>query len=192
MRWIVFLGLFFFLTLSLSACTTLSKKQCQEGNWVAIGKADGEEGYELERFKKHEEACQSFDLPANFAAYKQGRALGLKSYCNVQHQLDLGLHGTRYRPVCSGPIVPLLKQANDWGYRAYEVKANLQASKDQLTDVREKMHEKKVEKEERERLQDEEQRLMDEIDRLRLELVRLKSGAENDLTARTRRFYRTH
>lgn len=191
MRYLVFIGFILGLAWSLSGCASLSKQQCVEGNWLEIGRQDGIAGMGMERFQEHIKACDSYGIHPNLALYKQGRDLGLKSYCDVQRQLNLGLSGERYRPVCSGPIARLLKRANEWGYQGYRVKSGIHSSQQQLDEVREKLRDKNIKKEEAERLEGEEQRLLDEIDRLRLELVRIKSGAEQDLTYRTNQFYKT-
>jgi len=160
-----------------------------QGDWHAIGQRDGKLGHDISRFQKHKEACAQYDKTTNLAAYKSGRAQGLKSYCQIQRQLDLGLGGIRYKPVCSGSIVPLLKEANEWGQRGSEVKYSLSQTNNQLEAVREKIRDKKVEGDEQDRLEREEQRLLDEIDRLRLELVRMKAEAERTLSKKAKTYY---
>lgn len=186
-----YLQSFFILGLLLipSGCATLSKHECVQGDWQGIGQRDGERGRDLSRFEKHKEACAQYDKTINLASYKKGRAQGLKSYCDVQHQLNLGIDGERYNEVCSGPIVPLLKEANNWGYRGYKVKQSLSESQSQLETVREKMREETVKRPERERLEYEERRLQDEIDRLGFELVRMKSEAEKSLSKKAKVYY---
>jgi len=176
----------------LSSCATLTKHECEKGDWHGIGKRDGEHGHDVGRFQDHQNACKGHGLIANFTAYKQGRLSGLKSYCDIQRQLDLGLDGQKYNGACSGSIVPLLKEANDWGYRGYNVKMSLYEAQNQLTEIRKKMQEEKVTKQEKQRFYDQETRLQEEIDRLRLELVRMKIEAEKVLSQRAKVYYKTN
>ena len=176
----------------LSSCATLTKHECEKGDWHSIGKRDGEHGHDVGRFQDHQKACKGYGLTANLASYKQGRVAGLKSYCDIQRQLDLGLDGQKYNGACSGSIVPLLKEANAWGYRGYNVKMSLYEAQNQLTEIRKKMQEENVTKQEKQRFYDQETRLQEEIDRLRLELVRMKIEAEKVLSQKAKVYYGTN
>ncbi len=184
--------IFVFISFFLGSCATLTKHECEKGDWHSIGKRDGEHGHDVSRFQDHQKACKGYGLTANMTAYKKGRLTGLKSYCDIQRQLDLGLDGQKYNGACSGSIVPLLKEANAWGYRGYNVKMSLYEAQNQLKEIREKMQEEKVKKQEKQRLYDQETRLQEEIDRLRLELVRMKMEAEKTLGQKAKVYYGTH
>ena len=173
----------------LSSCATLSKSECKVGDWYAIGKADGQEGRLLERFEKHKEACAAYKSKIKKSDYVKGRTEGLKTYCNLQHQINLGIKGIRYKPVCSGKIVALLKEANDAGYRAYSIKNDLDSTSDQIRDVRSRLDAKDLKAAERERLREEESRLEDQVERLKNELKRLSTEGAKELTRKAKAFY---
>ncbi|MGJ8528478.1 DUF2799 domain-containing protein [Maritalea sp.] len=108
-------GLFFLLV--LSGCATLSKSQCQTGDWRSIGENDGRSGYSSARFTEHSEACTKHGIAADRGLYEQGRKIGLRSYCTPANAAKVGLAGRSYRNVCEGDIglsfARIHRQAND-------------------------------------------------------------------------------
>lgn len=174
----------------LGGCATLSKSQCKVGDWHGIGKTDGEYGRPLNYFEKHKSACKEHKIKANTALYLKGRNEGLKSYCQIQHQVDLGLSGTDYRPVCKGAIVPILIEANEFGLKVSRVKRDLDENDTQIHEVTSKMYDKNLKPAERERLVDEERRLRDLQYRLQSELKRLKQEGERTLSEKAKAFYK--
>lgn len=174
----------------LGACATLSKDQCKVGDWRAIGKTDGEYGRPMDYFEKHKSACKEHNIKANTALYKQGRNEGLKSYCKIQHQINLGLQGIEYSPVCKGAIVPILIEANKSGLQVLAVKNDLENTQTQISDVRTQLRSKSIKAAEQERLEAEESRLLDQQDRLRNELQRLKTEGAKTLSRKAKAFYK--
>ncbi len=189
-RFSFFSCFYFLIVCNLSGCATLSKDQCKVGDWRAIGKADGQLGYLLTYFEKHKSACLDHKIKANKAQYIQGRNEGLQSYCKIQHQIDLGIRGKRYSPVCSGSVVPLLKEGNQLGYKVYTVKNDHDNTLHQISEVRSQLQSKNIKETEVRRLEAEEIRLQDQEQRLRNEIERLKTDGAKALTAKARAFYK--
>lgn len=174
------------ITSFLVACTTLSKEQCAADKWYEIGEVDGLRGENMKLFEKHVKACKNHNITPDLASYKKGRAVGHKSYCTVQHQVDLGVEGKKYNDICSGKMVALLKEANDWGYLYHETKRALQKTEYDLSSIRSKLDDKNLKEKEEYRLKDAEERLQNEVDRVRRELIRLKLVGETILTQKAR------
>ncbi|GEM_PF-5015394 len=65
----------------LSGCATLSKEECLQGDWYAIGYKDGANGYGVERLAEHSEACREHGAGVQADAYTQGRRVGLTYHC---------------------------------------------------------------------------------------------------------------
>lgn len=86
--------------LALGACATLNKEQCLSGDWRQIGRADGANGYTVERLEEHREACAEFGVGPNERAYRQGRDEGLVHYCTGARGYAEGKAGNGYRHVC--------------------------------------------------------------------------------------------
>lgn len=182
-------SMFVFLN-ALGGCATLSKSQCKVGDWHGIGKTDGEYGRPLNYFEKHKSACKEHKIKANTALYLKGRNEGLKSYCQIQHQVDLGLSGLQYTHVCKGAIVPLLIEANKFGLKVSSVKSDVNSTENQISEVRTQLRSKSITEKEQWRLEAEERRLLDQQDRLRDELRRLKQEGERTLSEKAKAFYK--
>ncbi len=188
---LVFISCFYMVLFGqLSGCATLSKDQCTVGDWRAIGKTDGEYGRSLDYFEKHKSACKEHKIKANTALYNKGRTEGLKSYCKIQHQINLGLQGIKYNPVCKGAIVPILIEANQSGLQVLKVQNDLANTESQISDVRTLLRSKNIKAAEQERLEAEESRLLDQQDRLRNELQRLKTEGAKTLSRKAKAFYK--
>lgn len=175
---------------ALGGCATLSKSQCKVGDWNSIGKTDGEYGRPLNYFEKHKAACKEHNIKANTVLYLKGRDEGLKSYCQIQHQVNLGLSGLQYTHVCKGAIVPLLIEANKFGLKVSSVKSDLSNTEKQIDEVRSQLRSKSISEKEKWRLEDEERRLYDQQDRLGDELKRLKEEGERTLSKKAQAFYK--
>lgn len=72
--------LFGFILLLTSACSSLSEKECQNGNWEQYGVRDGQRGYG-ERLSSHIEACGEYGISPDESLYKQGYREGNLRYC---------------------------------------------------------------------------------------------------------------
>ncbi|AUI68494.2 DUF2799 domain-containing protein [Beggiatoa leptomitoformis] len=93
----LFAGSFMFL---LAGCASLSQEECQQGNWQTIGYNDGAQGYKVERFSSHQEACAEYKVRPNFQLYKQGYEKGIVTYCRPNKGYDLGKQLSQYEGVC--------------------------------------------------------------------------------------------
>lgn len=87
--------------LLLAGCTTLSEEECLSGDWRGIGTRDGAAGQVADvQFARHVKACEKAGITPQRAAWQQGYAQGLQSYCTPAKGLDEGLSGRSYRNVC--------------------------------------------------------------------------------------------
>lgn len=89
--------------LALAGCGTVSREQCQAGDWYGIGVTDGREGRPESRIDDHAESCARFKLPIDRAAWDAGRTEGLREYCTPISGYANGVAGRTYHDVCSGP-----------------------------------------------------------------------------------------
>ncbi|MBH0236272.1 DUF2799 domain-containing protein [Methylobrevis albus] len=85
---------------ALSGCATLSQEQCRSGDWVSIGRIDGEKGEPFERIAEHDKACGRFGITVDRAAYSAGRDAGLGQFCRPARGFAMSLAGEAYRNVC--------------------------------------------------------------------------------------------
>lgn len=84
----------------LQGCATLSKEECQRGDWFSIGRRDGSQGYLLTYFREHESACAEYGIQPNYSLYKRGRDEGLAMYCTPENGYHLGEQVATYYEVC--------------------------------------------------------------------------------------------
>jgi len=90
-----------FIAIAVSACSTLSKSECQTANWNNIGYADGSQGYLAARIAQHRSACAEYKVTPDLNAYTSGRDRGLRQYCTQATAYNKGLSGYAYNGVCT-------------------------------------------------------------------------------------------
>ena len=108
-----------FLTLWLSGCATLTKSQCEAGDWRGIGVADGIHGYAASRLDDHVKACAEHGITPNRELYEAGRAEGLKVYCRLDRAAEEGLANKPNYQVCSGELAVSFNLVYYEGRRVY-------------------------------------------------------------------------
>ena len=136
-------GFALFLTVGLLAgCATLSKPQCQTGDWYNVGQNDGRSGYTMARLDEHREACSKHGVVIDQATYTAGRELGLKSYCTIDNAATVGLAGRSYSGVCEGEIglsfARVHRVASDVNYvdgRISALQSDIKSKTEKLADV---------------------------------------------------------
>ncbi len=85
----------------LSACASVSREECIEGDWEAIGARDGAAGRMAEtQFERHINACARVDITPDRAVWMRGYEAGLARYCTPETGLREGEAGRPYRDVC--------------------------------------------------------------------------------------------
>lgn len=83
------------------ACAHVSKKDCLEKDWQAVGVHDGASGLVRADMSKVADSCSRFDM-ANPPAvqYATGYAIGQKQYCTAERGFSHGEKGIFYPSVC--------------------------------------------------------------------------------------------
>ncbi|MCV6590004.1 MAG: DUF2799 domain-containing protein [Marinobacterium sp.] len=84
----------------LGGCASLSQNDCRSARWQMIGERDAGWGYEASRVDAHREACFRYGVQPDFAAYQDGYARGLQSYCTYKGGHQAGYKGLSYRHIC--------------------------------------------------------------------------------------------
>ncbi len=91
---------------TFGGCASMSKNQCLQADWYAIGNRDGSLGKPRTLFQSHYDACLEYGVHADRQAYYRGRAEGLQSYCSYDNGLAQGKQGKIYRQVCPPELEP--------------------------------------------------------------------------------------
>ncbi len=90
--------------LALTGCETLDKGQCLQGDWSAIGYADGVDGYPASRINDHGKACAQYGVAPDARVYYASRERGLPLYCTPARGFLAGRNGDSYKGVCPPPL----------------------------------------------------------------------------------------
>lgn len=107
---------------ALSACSaTLGPDQCRQGDWNAIGMADGMEGRAEASLQHHVNTCSTFGVFPDVEAYRKGRAEGIKLYCVPETAYSRGRSGLSFPAVCSGASAEAIRPAYDFGRRYWDL-----------------------------------------------------------------------
>lgn len=131
---ILFYGI---LLLSLSSCSTLSKKECEDITWQNEGYKSalkGERaGSEISRFKKL--CTDEHNVAINSDNFTSGYKQGLEKYCSKSNLYEKGLNGEEYQGICDATAAPevktsfvdgrvkfLEKRVSDLEYEIYRLK----------------------------------------------------------------------
>ena len=137
------------LSIALTGCATLSREECNSGDWHKIGLQDGSDGRLEDRFGKHAKACELDRSEVSKAAYMEAREKGLAIYC------------TKLR-----------------GYRIYLTEVKLSDSANAFFAVSQKLQQPSLSDADRVPLLQEQTRLQAEEGRLKEELKNLRSQAD--------------
>ena len=100
-RTLLAIGLLIPGILILAGCASLSKSQCLNADWYAVGLEDGAVGRPLERLGDHRRACAEYNVTPQTERYLGGRNEGLKTFCNYERGYSNGRAGYAYVPVCA-------------------------------------------------------------------------------------------
>jgi hypothetical protein len=122
----------FLMVALLTGCASLSREQCQRGDWYGIGMADGQAGETASRKDQHVRACSEYGIQINDQQYLDGYARGQIDYCRIDNAFESGLRGRRYQHVCPPAIDALFERCNRAAYEVYRIKGELDRLEDQI------------------------------------------------------------
>lgn len=120
------------LALTLAGCATLSKQQCEAGDWESLGFADGLKGYDVTRFAEHQSACSEYGIVVDRQIYESGRQEGLKRYCTPQNAAKVGLAGEPYGNVCRGSAGDSFERVYRQAYNVYTIDQQIELAQSQI------------------------------------------------------------
>ena len=119
-------------SVTLAACATLSKQQCVQGDWRAIGYNDGADGRLMSRIDDHAKACQKSGVTPDMSLYGLGREQGLMRYCTEANGFRVGRDGHAYKGVCPPPVEPEFLGGYADGARVHAAESRLDSARSDL------------------------------------------------------------
>ena len=87
-----------------SGCASMSKKECLNADWHAIGYNEGARGIHYSHLAKHRESCGEYQIIPDDAAYQDGWQQGIRRYCTADTGYRIGSAGQAYRNICPDDV----------------------------------------------------------------------------------------
>lgn len=147
----------------LAGCATLSKTECEAGDWRNLGVVDGMNGYPVSRFDRHIKACARYDIAPDKRLYLAGREEGLLSYCHLDRASRDGLRGRTNYSVCSGELGISFNHVYDEARAVYRARQRVDDLQSEIDDILDRLARTQDEKARRAMVRDI-QDLRDDID----------------------------
>ena len=82
------------------ACSQLSRDECLNMNWHAIGLSDGEAGTPPSSQNEYLDVCSDYAVEIDRNSYNAGYQAGISTYCTRAKGFDVGRRGDEYLSVC--------------------------------------------------------------------------------------------
>lgn len=166
------------LSIALTGCATLSREECNSGDWHKIGLQDGSDGRTEDRFGKHAKACELDRSEVSKAAYLEAREKGLAIYCTKLRGYREGALGQKYLGVCSPQTSSQFLSGYEFGRSIYLTEVKLSDTANAFFAVSQKLQQPSLSDADRVPLLQEQTRLQAEEGRLKEELNNLRSQAD--------------
>lgn len=129
-----------FITLALSACSTMNKSECVTADWRTIGFGDGANGQPASRISQHRSACAEYGITPDLNAYNAGRNQGLAQYCIPPKGYSKGLSGSGYNGVCKGHNEKAFLEAYNYGMAVHKEEVSLSRMKRDYSNTEYNIH----------------------------------------------------
>lgn len=122
---------------------SLAPDPCPQGDWIAVGDADGALGLDQLSVNRHMTVCAAVGVTVEVDAWRRGWALGNARYCTPRVARVLGETNRALNPVCPEEAMPALLQAHADGRLVYdEIERRRQREAEQARRERERARER--------------------------------------------------
>ncbi len=88
----------------LSGCASMSKKECLNANWEAVGYSDGSRGVHYTQLEKHRQSCVEHQVVPDDEAYRDGWEQGIRRYCTADNGYRAGQSGRALNNRCPADV----------------------------------------------------------------------------------------
>lgn len=124
-----------FAVLLLAGCETVSKEQCVAGDWVALGKADGANGYPTSRLSDIVKDCGRYGVTPDTDQYMSGWNQGVQIYCTPMNGYNVGRQGKSASPVCPPQMASSFEYAHSLGSRIWQARSKVEDQQRRVRDL---------------------------------------------------------
>lgn len=103
----------------------MSEGECLTVDWFDKGRSDGSYGKPLSLLESYAKACSSVGIVPDSQRYREGRDLGLKTYCTPENVQREGLDGHPYHHVCPAHLDANLYRHYEDGRRVHRAESKI-------------------------------------------------------------------
>jgi len=154
----------------VSACATLSEKECHTADWHQLGVQDGRTGLPERQLDDYAKSCKEYGIRPDTQQYLAGREAGLKQYCIPSNAFRTGLKGEAYQGVCPADIDMAFHLNNSAAINVYQARKRIEDIDSRLDHLEHELSEKDKPEKDRLRLRKEIRDLDRDRDHLKADL----------------------
>jgi hypothetical protein len=104
---------------TLVGCASMSKKDCENADWRAIGYNDGARGINFTNLDSYRKRCSEYQIAPDANAYQAGWNQGIRSYCTSDNGYRAGAAGQAFPNICPSDVAPGYRVGWQQGIRQY-------------------------------------------------------------------------
>ncbi len=123
----------------LSACATMSPKECQSADWREVGYSDASKGKPVQ-LSGHREACAEVKITPDTTRYMSGYNAGARLFCTYDNGLKFGKKGRSARNLCTTAALgkDFFKGYNK-GKRIYDIDQKISKKETEIDKIERKL-----------------------------------------------------
>ncbi|WFE73582.1 DUF2799 domain-containing protein [Roseinatronobacter sp. S2] len=111
----------------LASCASISREECLQGDWHAIGLRDGAAGERPDmQFERHQRQCAKVDVTPDRTEWQHGYDQGLPRFCTPLSGLEQGQRGRINRNLCPAELAAGFDEGHALGLREHAQRARVQ------------------------------------------------------------------
>jgi len=124
-----------------AGCASMNQQECLVSDWQSVGYEDGAQGKTADRIGSYRKACAKHGVSPDLSAYQEGRAQGLREFCQSDNGFDFGARGGTYRGVCPADLSADFVASYQKGRKLYELESGVRSTSRQLSSRRSRLEE---------------------------------------------------
>jgi hypothetical protein len=128
----------------LASCASLSEKECRQGDWAAIGYADGLAGRTQARLNDHFKACGDYGIQPDPVAYRTAWGQGIEVYCQPGNGFEVGRRGRAYNGVCPTHLEAAFLESYRVGSGLHDREEAVDEAEDEIKAARRRLDEVEI------------------------------------------------
>lgn len=125
----------------LASCASISREECLQGDWAAIGLRDGVAGERADaQFDRHVRQCAKVDVTPQRSEWQRGYDQGLQRFCTPLSGLSEGQGGRINRNLCPAALAAGFDQGHALGLREHAQRVRIQNIVNEMSSLRDRNH----------------------------------------------------